>query len=99
MSTLQIDDTSKAEALHRIPSLRPSTGPYGGRCEADECFATAISNSRISDAIFIPVATTHNQALYSKVNWLGLRYWNFNVLVELRHGKVSEFEYHLMTLG
>jgi hypothetical protein len=43
LSTLRLGETSKAEALRRMPTLRPSeTGPYGApRCNADECFSGA----------------------------------------------------------
>jgi hypothetical protein len=59
MSTLQIGQTSKYEALQRIPGLKPGAGPYGGRCDADECLWTGVGNSTISDVIFLPIAKTH----------------------------------------
>jgi len=97
LSTLQVGVSSKAEFLARMQALKPVTGPYGvPLCNADECLAMAIPNSRLSDAVFVPVARTENSALYSLLTWLGFRYWSLSVYVNFTSGRVSYFSYDLM---
>lgn len=96
LSGLRVGVTPKAEAMARIQALRPVSGPYGAPfCDADECFALGVPNSRLSDAVFIP-ASRSVPALYSILTWWGFRYWSLSVYVNFTSGKVSYLSYHLM---
>lgn len=92
LSTLRVGETSKAEALLRIPTLRLSdTGPYGApRCNADECFAGFVGND--SPLLW----RTGNAVLSDVLRWWGFRAESLDVYVNFTSGKVSYFSYHLM---
>lgn len=97
MSGLQVGTSSKAEALSRVPTLAVyGTGPYGARCEADQCVSGGIPNSTLSDAVFLRAARTGNRTLVSILGWLGFRYWGLDAYVNFTSGKVSYLGYHLM---
>jgi hypothetical protein len=55
-----------------------------------------IPNSRVSDAIFLPVIRTENPTLYSVLTRWGFRFGNLSVDVNFTSGKVSFFSYHLI---
>jgi hypothetical protein len=96
LSTLRVGVTSKAEAVARMQAVGPMTGPYGAPlCLADECLWTGIRNSRLSDAVFLPVTRTENRALYSLLTWWGFRYWSLSADVSFASGKVSRLSYRL----
>lgn len=94
LSSLRVGETSKAEALSRIPSLRRSvTGPYGApKCDADECFDAAVSNGLPGRVLW----KTTNAAFSHVLRWWGFRFENLSVYVNFTEGKVSYFSYHLM---
>src|SRR5450755_4234847 len=94
LSTLRVGVTSKAEAMARMQAVGPVTGPYGAPlCLADECLSTGIPNSRLSDAVFLPV--TENRTLYSLLTWWGFRFWSLSTDVSFTSGKVSRLSYRL----
>jgi hypothetical protein len=96
LSTLRVGVTSKAEAMARMQAVGPVTGPYGAPlCLADECLSTGIPNSRLSDAVFLPVTRTENRALYSLLTWWGFRFWSLSADVSFTSGKVSRLSYRL----
>jgi hypothetical protein len=96
LSTLRVGVTPKAEAMVRMQSLGPVSGPYGAPvCNADECLSLGIPNSRLSDAVFLPLVR-NAPALYSILTWWGFRYWSLSVYVNFTSGKVSYLSYHLM---
>jgi len=97
LATLRIGMTSKDEALSRIPGLRlirSASKDY--HCGADECFAVAIPNSRLSNWIFLPTFGEEHRTLNSALHWWGFRAWDFRASVDFRSGKVSYFDYRLM---
>jgi hypothetical protein len=97
LSTLKVGATSEAEAVARMRALGPITGPYRPpRCFAEECISVTIPNSRVSDAIFLPVIRTENPTLYSVLTRWGFRFGNLSVDVNFTSGKVSFFSCHLI---
>jgi hypothetical protein len=90
LSTLRIGETSKAETLSRIPTLRPSEpDPHGGsRCDADECFSMGAGNG-------LPGRLLWKSGNNTLLRWWGLRYENLNVHANFTSGKVSYFSYLL----
>jgi len=94
LSTLKVGETSKAEALSRIPSLRPSTtGPYGAYvCNADECFFVAVRNGLPGRLLW----RNRNSVLSHVLRWWGFRAESFGVYVNFTAGKVSYYSYHLI---
>ncbi len=94
LSTLRVGETSKAEALSRVPSLRPSTtGPYGApKCDADECFDAGLSNGLPGRLLW----KTSNTVLSQVLRWWGFRSESLGLYVNFTAGKVSYFSYHLM---
>ena len=98
LATLRIGTTSKNDTLSRIPGLHiipsPSKDHY---CAAEECFAVGISNSRLSDWIYVPTVATsgEHKTLNSILRWWGFRFWAFSGFVNFSSGRVSDFGYHL----
>jgi hypothetical protein len=97
LSGLRVGTSSKAEALSRLPILTVyGMGPYGARCDADQCVSGGIPNSALSDAVFLRAARTGNRTLVSLLSWLGFRYWSLDAYVNFTSGKVSYLSYRLM---
>ncbi len=97
LSGLRIGVTSKNEAVSRIPGLREVAGTSKGyHCPADECFAVAIRNSRLSDWIFVPTFDDEHKTINSVMRWWGFRIWDVNASVDFTSGRVSDFGYRLM---
>lgn len=94
LSTLRIGETSKADALRRIPDLLPSkTGPYGAPlCDSDECFSGTVGNGLPGRLVW----RTGNEVLSDVLRWLGFRAEDLSIYVDFTSGKVSYFGYHLM---
>ncbi len=94
LSSLQIGETSKADTLSRIPSLRSSgSGPYGApNCDADECFSTSVTNGFPGRVLL----ATRNRNLSWLLRWWGFRFEGVGVWVNFRSGKVSYTSYHLI---
>jgi len=100
LSTLRVGVSSRADAMARMKTLENVTGPYGAPlCGADECVSFGIPNSRLSNAVFLPVVRNENPALYSFLTWLGFRFWSLSVYVNFTAGRVSYLSYHLMLSG
>jgi hypothetical protein len=93
LSTLRVGETSEADALSRIPRLRPSaTGPYGvPHCNGDECFSMFLGNGLPGRILW----RTSNSTLSSLLRWWGFRSEGLNVWVTFTSGKVSYFVYDL----
>lgn len=89
LSTLQLGETSKAETLRRIPTLRASTtGPYGAPvCDADECFSGFVGNGLPGRILW----RTGNDVLSDVLRWWGFRAESLNIWVNFKSGKVSGF--------
>lgn len=94
LSTLRLGETSKAEALRRIPVLQPcKTGPYAApRYDADECFSGVVANGLRGRLLW----RTENNVLSHVLRWWGFRAEGLNVVVKFTSGKVSYFGYSLM---
>ena len=94
LSTLRLGETSKAETLRRIPTLRPSnTGPYGApHCDADECFAGFVGDGLPGRLL----RRTGNAVLSDVLRWWGFRAESLDLYVNFTSGKVSYFGYHLI---
>jgi hypothetical protein len=94
LSTLRVGETSKAEALLRLPMLTSSAkGPYRDfPCDAEECFLMSVHNGLPGKVLI----GTRNGTLASLLRWWGFRFEDFNVRVTFRTGKVSEFGYSFM---
>jgi hypothetical protein len=94
LSTLRVGETSEAETLSRIPSLRPSsTGPYGTpRCDADECFSAGVHNGLPRLLLW----RNSNDSLSHILRWWGFRGESLSIYVNFTSGRVSYFSYHLM---
>src|SRR4029077_15703432 len=71
LSTLRLGETSEAETLRRIPTLRPSnTGPYGApHCDADECFTGFVGNAMPARLLW----RTGNAVPSDVLRWWGFR--------------------------
>lgn len=89
LSTLRLGETSKAETLRRIPTLRASnTGPYGAPvCDADECFSGFVANGPPGRVLW----RTGNDALSDILRWWGFRAESLNIWVNFKSEKVSGF--------
>jgi hypothetical protein len=94
LSTLRVGETSKADTVRRMPTLRPSdTGPYGApRCDADECFSGGVGNGLPGRLLW----RTGNAILSDVLRWWGFRAETLYVYVNFTSGQVSDFGYHLM---
>ena len=93
LSTLRIGETSKADTLRKIPTLRPSkSGPYGAPvCDADECFSGFIANGLPGRILW----KTGSDPLAHVLRWAGFRSESLDVYVNFNSGKVSGFSYLL----
>jgi hypothetical protein len=91
LSTLRLGETSKAETLRRIPTLRASTtGPYGApRCDADECFSGFVANGLPGRVLW----RTGNDVLSDVLRWWGFRAESLNIWVNFKSEIVSGFSY------
>jgi len=89
LSTLRLGETSKAETLRRIPTLRASnTGPYGAPvCDADECFSGFVGNGLPGRVLW----RTENDVLSDILRWWGFRAESLNIWVNFKSEKVSGF--------
>jgi hypothetical protein len=91
LSTLRVGESSKADALSRIPSLRHSvTGAYG-HCDADECFSIFIANGLPNRVL----SQTENSTLSALLRWWGFRFEGLDVQVAFTSKKLSYFVYRL----
>jgi hypothetical protein len=93
LSTLRLGETSKAEAVRRIPMLKSSnTGPYGAsRCDADECFSAVAENGLPGRLLW----RTGNDVVSDVLRWWGFRAESLDIYVNFTSGRVSYFDYHL----
>ncbi len=95
LSKLRIGITSKAETLallHELHPVRTSEKKLG--C-GEDCYAAEL-NSIFSDWVFQKITRTNSDILYSTLSLWGMRYWDFEILVEFKSGTVSKFGYNLM---
>lgn len=91
LSTLRVGESSKADALSRIPDLRPSaTGAYG-HCDADECSSIFIANGFPNRVL----SRTRNSTLSALLRWLGFRCEGLDVRIAFTSKKLSYFVYRL----
>jgi len=96
LSALRIGVTSKSEAVSRIQGLRVVGGASKDyHCPADECFAVAIPNSRLSDWIFVPTFNDEHRTINSVMRWWGFRIWDVSASVDFTSGTVSDLGYRL----
>src|ERR1035441_2595598 len=93
LSTLRLGETSKAEALRRIPVLQPcKTRPYATpRYDADECFSGVVTNGLPGRLLW----RTENDVLSHGLRWWGFRGESLSVVVKFTSGRVSYFGYGL----
>ncbi len=97
LAALRIGMTSKDEALSRIPGLRVvRSASKDYHCGADECFAVAIPNSRLSNWILLPTFGEEYRTLTLALRWWGFRYWDVEASVDFKSGKVFQLGYRLM---
>lgn len=93
LSTLRVGETTKTDALSRMPDLRLSAGPCGvPDHNADECFLQTIGNGLPGRIL----SRTSNSALSSLLRWWGFRFEGLDVWVTFTSGKVSAFGYRLV---
>ena len=94
LSALRVGETSKADALRRVPTLRLSNiGPYGApHCNADECFSSFVENGLPGRLLW----GTGSDALSDVLRWWGFRAETLETYVNFASGKVSYFGYRLM---
>jgi hypothetical protein len=94
LSTLRVGETSRAETLRGIPTLRPSNmGPYGApNCNADECFSSGVESGFPGRLLW----GTGNAVFSDLLRWWGFRAETLDVYVNFAAGKVSYLSYHLM---
>jgi hypothetical protein len=93
LASLRIGETSKAEALSRLPELRPTRQSTR---HADECFAVLIPNSKLSDAVLLRAGRSGYPRLFSALSLLGFRYWVLDARFNITAGKVSDLNYRLI---
>ncbi|HET6175633.1 MAG TPA: hypothetical protein VFE61_01795 [Candidatus Sulfotelmatobacter sp.] len=97
LSSLRIGETSKSEALSRIPGLRVVKDANRGSGGAgDEWFSVAIPNSRLSEWVLLPTGQAGHETLFSVLSCWGIRYWGLTADVGFNSGKVSDVGYRLM---
>lgn len=97
LSTLQVGVTSKTEVVTRMQALGLVTRQYGPLvCFDEECISTVMPNSRLSNAVFVPVLQTESPTLYSVLTRWGFHFSSLSVDVRFTSGKVSFFSYELM---
>lgn len=94
LSTLRVGQTTKAEALSRLPRLSASAiGPYSDSpCKADGCFFVGAGNGLPGRILW----GTRNRALASLLRWWGFRFESLNVWATFTSGRVSYVSYWLM---
>jgi hypothetical protein len=95
LSTLRLGETSQADTLRRIPSLRPYNLGHYADCDADECFYAIIENG-LPGRLLYRSYRTESIALSDVIRWWGFRAENLEVTVSFTSGKVSSFRYRLM---
>jgi hypothetical protein len=97
LSALHVGVTSKTEAVARMQALGLVTRQYGPPvCFDEECISAVIPNSRLSNAVFIPVARTESPALYSVLTRWGFHFSSLSADVRFTSGRVSFFSYELI---
>jgi hypothetical protein len=94
LAQLQLDQTTRAEMLARVPALHPDSQEEKN-CAAEECYVAEITN-QFTGLIYKLLVEDSNESTYKVNYWLGLRYWSFAANVELRQGKVYGLRYSLI---
>lgn len=96
LAALHVGVTSKTEAVARMQALGLVTRQYGPPlCFDEECISAVIPNSRLSNAVFIPLAGA-SPAFYSVLTRWGFHFSSLSADVRLTSGRVSSFSYELM---
>lgn len=95
LSTLRIGETSKADALARVPGLTMvDCSNKDFHCHGAERFSIRMPRSKLSDWAFNLVGNNHER-LDSLLTWWGFRNWLLDAEVEIRADKVSHLRYTL----
>lgn len=97
LSTLRVGVTSKTEAVARMQTLGLRTREYGPPvCSNEECISAVMTNSHLSDAVFVPAVRTESPVLYSVLSRWGFHFSALSADVRFASNKVSFFSYELM---
>lgn len=92
LSSLRIGETSKAEALARVPGLSDKDQEDEKQpCAAEECLSITIPPVRLFQHVLTWSAFEGRRGFYGLLQWWGVRYWIANVHVNVTSGKVSGF--------
>jgi hypothetical protein len=94
MSQLQLDQTTEAELLTRLPELRAEK-PSGESRAHEDCYTINLSNwpDGLLSRLFNKV---QSKSTYKMGHWLGLRFWVFSADIRLRQKRVHNLSYNLV---
>jgi len=103
MESIQLDKTSEAEVLSLLPELRSgTTWSFGlhdsslNRCPGDACYVLETANWPHGMLAELRQKFGHRgDGVFKAVYWLGHRFRDFGVYVEIRSGRVSRYNYAL----
>lgn len=103
MGQIQLDKASQAEVVALLPELKPGvlwSFPINHeeyqKCPGDACYSLLIQN--VPNGLVFKLREKLNNGhdwIFRVAYWLGHRYRNFRVYVEIRDGRVSSYEYGL----